>query len=288
MKKNASKKTMKTNDFTLKDKKELLKKDFLKYKKVLIAYSGGVDSTLLIKTASDALGKKNVIAATATSLTYTKSELKTAKELTKNIGIKHIIFKTDEFDDSNFINNSEKRCYYCKKELFSKMKELKKKYKCEVIMDGSNYDDISDFRPGSIAEKEANICTPLKNAYFTKNEIREFSKELGLKTYDFPSLACLSSRIAYNEKITGKKIEMIAKAEEFLKSFGFKNLRVRTSNLTARIEVDKENMGLILIKKDQIIKKLKSLGYVYITLDLDGFRSGSMNEVLKKSKKSGY
>jgi len=151
-------------------------------------------------------------------------------------------------------------------------------------MDGSNYDDLSDFRPGSAAEKEANIATPLKNAYFTKNDIRAYSSELELKTHDFPSLACLSSRIPYNEKITVKKIDMIAKAEEFLKSFGFKNLRIRTSDLTARIEVDKESMGMILIKKDQIVKKLKSLGYVYVTLDLEGFRSGSLNEVLNNKK----
>jgi len=253
---------------------------------VLVAYSGGVDSTLLIRTASDVLGKKNVIAATATSLTYTKSELKTARELTGSIGIKHVVFKSEEFNDPNFINNSEKRCYYCKKELFKKMNELKKKYNCDVIMDGSNYDDISDFRPGSAAEKEAHIATPLKNANFTKNDIRAYSRELDLKTHDFPSLACLSSRIPYNEKITAGKIEMIAKAEEFLKSFGFKNLRIRTSELTARIEVDKENMGMILIKKDQIVEKLKSLGYAYITLDLEGFRSGSMNEVLKVVKKN--
>src|SRR4030067_154545 len=163
MKKNGSKMSSKIINISIDEKKELLKNEFLKYKKVLIAYSGGVDSTLLIKTASDALGRKNVVAATATSLTYTKSELKTAKELTKSIGVKHVIFRSEEFNDPNFINNSEKRCYYCKKELFKKMNELKKKYKCDVIMDGSNYDDLSDFRPGSAAEKEANIATPLKN-----------------------------------------------------------------------------------------------------------------------------
>lgn len=275
----------KLKELTIVDKKRLLEKEILKYKKVVVAYSGGVDSTLLLKVALDLLGKDNVIAATATSPTYTKEELEFAKEIASSFGIEHIVFQTEEFNDINFINNTEKRCYYCKKELFTKVNEIKERFKADVIMDGSNYDDSFDFRPGSIAEKEANIATPLKDAYFTKEDIRLYSKELSLVTYDYPSLACLSSRIPYNESITKEKIEMIEKAERYLKTLGFKNVRVRTSAFTARIEVDKDRLQLVLDNRESIINYLKKIGYVYITLDLEGFRSGSMNAVLKKSKK---
>lgn len=265
-----------------KEKKKILHNEILKYKKVLIAYSGGVDSTLLLCVTAKLLGKENVIAATATSPTYTKQELELTKKITAEIGIKHVIFETEEFNNPDFVLNSEKRCYYCKKELFTKLHRLKKEFNCDVIMDGSNYDDLLDYRPGSIAEKEENIATPLKDAFFTKTDIRKYSKELSLITYNYPSLACLSSRIPYNEPITKEKLLMIEKGELFLRSLGFKNVRIRTYDKTARIEVEKEKLKRILKHKDKIISYLKSLGYIYITLDLEGYRTGSMNAVLKK------
>ena len=165
--------------------------------------------------------------------------------------------------------------------MFKKLKDIKDKYQCDVIMDGSNYDDLSDFRPGNKAEKEYKILTALKDSLFTKKDIREYSKQLGLKTYNYPAIACLASRIPYDEKITKKKIKMINDGENFLSKYGFKNIRLRTSNKTARIEVDKKDIIKIIKNSDEIIKKLKLLGYLYITVDLQGFRSGSMNETLK-------
>lgn len=264
----------------IKEKIESLKTILLKYKKILLAYSGGVDSTLLLKAAVDTLGNENVIAATAISPTYTEKELETAKKITKEFIVKHMIIKTYEFNNKNFIMNSKDRCYFCKKELFEKLGEIKDEYKCDIIMDGSNYDDLKDFRPGTKAEKEYHILTPLKDAFFTKKEIREYSKNLGLITYNHPAIACLASRIPYDEEITNENIKMIREGEEFLSEYGFNNFRLRTSNKTARIEVDKKDIKKIIKNKEKIIKKLKSLGYYYITVDLEGFRSGSMNEVL--------
>ena len=265
----------------LKDKIDLLKKILLKYKKILMAYSGGVDSSLLLKVTVDVLGSKSIIAVTADSPIYTLNELENAKSITKELKVKHIIIKNGVFNNKNFIINTKNRCYYCKKEVFKKLKDIKDKYQCDVIMDGSNYDDLSDFRPGNKAEKEYKILTPLKDSLFTKKDIREYSKQLGLKTYNYPAIACLASRIPYDEKITKKKIKMINDGENFLSKYGFKNIRLRTSNKTARIEVDKKDIIKIIKNSDEIIKKLKLLGYLYITVDLQGFRSGSMNETLK-------
>ncbi len=264
----------------IKEKIELLKNILLKYNKVLLAYSGGVDSSLLLKVAVDTLGNENIIAATAVSPTYTERELESSKNISKELNVKHVIIKTYEFNNKDFIMNSKERCYFCKKELFKKLGEIKDKYKCDIIMDGANFDDLKDFRPGSKAEKEFHILTPLKDALFTKKEIREYSKKLGLKTYNHPAIACLASRIPYDEKITDEKIKMIREGEEYLSKYNIKNFRIRTSNKTARIEVDRNDIKKIIKNKEDIIKKLKSLGYIYITVDLEGFRSGSMNEVL--------
>lgn len=265
------------------EKIELLKEDISKYGKVIIAYSGGVDSSLLLNAACNMLGPKNVIAVTATSPTYTDRELKTAKKIAKQLKVKHLVIKTCEFDNENFTKNTELRCYYCKDELFNKLNKIRSKYDCNVIMDGTNYDDKDDYRPGSKAEIEHNIATPLKTAYFTKDDIREYSKQLGLITHDYPTQACLSSRVPYYEKINKKKIKQIKKGEKFLSQYGFKNLRLRTSKTTARIEVDAEDLKKVLENRERIIKKLRSIGYDYITLDLEGFKSGSMNRVLRNN-----
>jgi uncharacterized protein len=271
----------------LEEKISLLKRQLSEYKKILIAFSGGVDSSLLLKVSTDVLGSKNIIAATADSPTYTNEELKEAKKLTKSLRVKHIIFKTKEFNDENFINNPPLRCYYCKKELFGKLEAIREKYNCDMIIDGANYDDRNDHRPGTKAENEFKIQTPLKDAFFTKQDIREYSRQLKLKTHDAPSMACLASRIPYGEKITRQKIKMIDAGEKFLKALGIRVLRLRSTSDTARIEVNPEDFNKILNNKNSIIKKLKKIGYKYITLDLEGFRSGSMNEVLKKSQKFG-
>ncbi len=266
----------------LEKKIELLKKELLKYKKILIAYSGGVDSSLLLKTGIDILGNNNIFAVTSTSSTYTKRELEFAKKLAKKLKVKHIIIKTDEFENKNFLNNTPLRCYWCKKELFEKLSGIKKKYRCDKIITGANYDDIKDFRPGTKAEKEYNIGTPLKKSFFTKEDIRTYSKQLGLETYDFPSLACLASRIPYNERITKKLVDKIGRAEDFLFKYGFRNLRVRTTGDAARLEVDQKDFDKVMKNKNEIIIGLKKIGYKFISLDLEGFRSGSMNIIINK------
>ena len=260
-----------------------LQQILLSMQKVLIAYSGGVDSTLLLKIAVDSLGKENVLAVTAISETYTESEKKEAITLSKEIGAKLKIIKTSEFKDKNFVKNPNNRCYYCKKELFSKLSKLAKKEGIKYIADGSNKDDLSDYRPGTIAKKEFKIRSPLQESGFTKNDVREISRNLSLKSWNKPALACLASRIPYGTKITKDKLNRINQAEEFLRSLGFVQLRVRDHDNLARIEVDRKEFSKFLSSKisNKIAQKLKNLGYNYITIDILGYRTGSMNEELK-------
>lgn len=263
----------------------------------LIAFSGGVDSSFLCAIAKKALGNK-VLAVTAVSETYPKNELKDAKTIAKLLGIKHKVIFTKEFDDKSFVSNPPKRCYYCKKELFSKLKDIAKNNKIKFILDASNLDDLKDYRPGSKAKKELGIRSPLQEAGLTKEEIRKFSKKLKLPTWNKPSLACLASRFAYGERLTKKKLSNIEKAENYLKSHGFKQVRVRSHGPIARVEIEQfrkyNGFQNDIIKNivgsapacrqagyiAPLVKMLKRSGYKYITLDLEGFRSGSMNETL--------
>ncbi len=265
------------------DKKKLKKlKEYLRdLKKVVVAYSGGVDSSFLLKVAFDTLGKENVIAVNAISPTYTEQERKFAEKFCKEFGIKLITIKTDEFKDENFINNPPNRCFWCKKELFGKIEEIRKKYDFNFIIDGTNKDDEYDYRPGEIAKKIYNVISPLKECGIGKKEIREMSKMMKLPSYNKPQMACLASRIPYGEKITQKKLRRIEQGEDFLYSLGFKLVRVRDYNELARIEVEKNEIKKIIRFKDKITKKFKKIGYKYITVDLEGYRTGSMNEILK-------
>lgn len=249
----------------------------------IIAYSGGVDSSFLCAVAKEIL-KDKVFAVTAVSETYPKSELKDAKEIAKLLGIRHKIIRTNEFNDKRFISNPPQRCYFCKKELFEKLKAVAKKEGIKNILDASNYDDLKDFRPGSKAKKELGVRSPLQEAKMTKADIRRFSKKMGLPTWDKPACACLASRIPYGENISKEKLRKIEAAETFIGSIIPKtNIRVRSHNNIARIEIEPRQIQRIL--KDDIMKKitrkLKGLGFAYVTLDLEGFRSGSMNEVLR-------
>jgi len=249
---------------------------------VLIAYSGGVDSTFLLKIASSVLGDR-VVAVTATSETYPSRELKGAKKNAKMLGLKHIVINTNELDNENFVSNTPKRCYYCKKTLFSELVKLAKQYKLNYVVDGSNYDDTSDFRPGMRAASEFGVRSPLKEAKFRKTEIRALSKEMDLPTWDKPSHACLSTRFPYGDRITREKLSKVELAEEFLMGFGIKQLRVRIHGNIARIEVLREDMPIFLDRdiSKKIVRKFEALGYVYITLDIQGYRMGSMNKQLK-------
>jgi len=248
---------------------------------VLVAYSGGVDSTFLLKVARDTLGDK-VLAVTADSPTYPAQELNMAKKMTGLLGVRHKIIKTQELKDKNFTSNPINRCYFCKKELFNKLNDLALKFKLNFVVDASNVSDKLDFRPGNIAKKELNIRSPLQEAGFTKVDIRRLSKEMGLKTWDKPTLACLASRIPYGIKVTAKLLGRINKAEVYLKKLGLKQVRLRHYNGLCRIEVYKDDIPALISKRNSVVEKLKRLGYNYVTVDLAGYRSGSLNEVIKR------
>jgi uncharacterized protein len=250
-------------------------------KSCVIAYSGGVDSTFLIKVAYDVLGD-NALAVTAASPTYPKKELQEAKRYAKTIGIPHIVIQSRELDIKKFTDNPANRCYYCKKELFQKLRAIAQDHQFNTVLDGSNADDVSDYRPGGKARKAHKVVSPLKEVGLTKQEIRDLSHSLHLKTAEKPSLACLASRFPYGVKITRERLKRVESAEEFLFSIGIRQCRVRYHDTIARIEVAPDDFKKILIYSQRIIKRLKTLGFTYITLDLEGYRTGSLNEVLNK------
>lgn len=259
-----------------------LQETFKKLGKVLIAFSGGVDSTFLLKVALDVLGKDNVLAVIAESPTYPGDEVEWALKLANKLKANYQLIQTDEFADRNFIKNPKERCYYCKGELFSKLNQIAKENNIPHVLDGSNYDDKSDYRPGTQAKCELGVKSPLLDLGFTKDDIRKYSKELDLPTWDKPSYACLASRIPYGTEITPEILKKVGEGEKFLRSLGFKQLRVRHHGNIVRIEVDQESLADVIQDevRDKIAKKFEELGYTYVTFDIKGYRTGSMNEVL--------
>ena len=266
---------------TLNDKFTRLKEDLKQMERVIVAYSGGVDSTFLLKASSIA-GMKQILAVTALSETLPHEELSIARGITSALNIEHRIITTEELKNKNFSDNPPNRCYYCKKELFSKLSDIAAKENFSFILDGTNTDDTRDHRPGRRAAKEMGVHSPLLNAGLSKKEIREISRTLGLPTWNKPAAPCLSSRFPYGQKITAEGLERVNRAENFLKRLGLTDIRVRDHSGTARIEVIQEEFAILMEKnnREEIITLLKSLGYKYITLDLQGFRSGSLNENL--------
>jgi len=254
---------------------------------VVIAFSGGVDSSTLSAVAHEVLGDKKVVAVIATSPTYTSEELKDAKITAKNIGIKLHIVKTNELDNPEFIKNPENRCFFCKKELLQTLVERAHKLGFQTVFEGTNSSDLKDHRPGFRAVLESkDVYSPWMNTGFVKEEIRQVAKQMGLSVHDKPALACLASRIPFNEKITPEKLQRIEKAEQSIKQIvPVNHLRVRDHNGLARIEISKDQRGLFFDIEviDRIVVALKSLGFDYITLDLEGFRSGSMLKTLEYS-----
>ena len=263
-----------------------LKDDLKKMERVLIAYSGGVDSTLLLKAASVS-GLKHILAVTSSSESVPKKELQFAKELTSSLNINHRIIETDELKDNNYSSNPPERCYYCKKELFGRLREIGEEENIPFILDGTNTDDIDDWRPGRKAAKEMNVISPLLEAELCKDEIRAISRELGLPTWNRPSNPCLSSRFPYGQEITAGALRRVDLAEEFIRKLGVRELRVRDHSELARIEVPYNDFSLLLKEgvREQIVTYLKSIGYRHITLDIRGFRSGSLNEFLRENNK---
>ncbi len=274
-------------ELLLKDRASIKKLERLKnivkgLESVVVAFSGGVDSSLIAKVCYDALGGK-AMAVTANSETYPGFELEEAKKLAKEIGIRHLVIETSELEIEGFANNPPDRCYFCKSELFEKLKEIANQNGFKHVADGANLDDTGDFRPGLEAAKELGIRSPLKEAGLTKDDVRQLSRLLGLPTWDKPSYACMSSRFPYGEKITKDKLTMVSRAEDLLRTMGFKQFRVRHHDTIARIEVLPENIRTMTdpLVRAEIVKEFKEIGFTYVTIDLEGFRSGSMNEPLK-------
>lgn len=249
----------------------------------VLAYSGGVDSTFLLKAMQ--LSDIRALAVTAVSEITPYNDLLIAKELAEEIGIEHRIINSEELLIEEFVNNSPERCFFCKNERFKKITDIALAEKYMFILDGSNVDDTLDYRPGRKAATKYNIRSPLIEAGLSKMEIREFSKQLALSTWDKPSSPCLSTRFPYGQRITKKALKKVERAEDLLRTLGFYKVRVRDHGSIARIEVEEDKIGLLLIpeKRKIISEKLKSLGYEFVSLDLDGYKSGSLNRVLKDS-----
>ncbi len=267
-------------------KYEELKSILHKMGGMVIGFSGGVDSTFLLKVATDILGDK-ALGVIGSSYSLPQRELQDAQKLASKMSAHIRIIQTREKEDDNFVNNPLNRCFFCRSELFNKITEIAEAEGYPFIADGTNLDDQLDYRPGSVAQKKYSVRSPLLEAGLTKDEIRLLSKELGLETHDKPAYACLASRIPYGSKITEEKLTMVEQAENVLLEIGIRNMRVRHHDETARIELNTDEFQQILDPeiRSLILTKFKKIGYIYITLDLAGFRSGSLNEThLKKNQ----
>ncbi len=246
---------------------------------VVVAYSAGVDSTLVLRVAHDVLGE-NVLAATGLSDTYPEEEMAEARALAQELGVEHVMMRTEELTDPRYAMNSHQRCFFCKNELYGKLRELADERGVMHIVDGTNADDVGDHRPGLRAAREIGVRSPLQEVGMTKDEIREISNELGLRTWDKPAFACLSSRFPYGTPITVEKLKQVATAERAIRELGFRGFRVRHHDTVARLEVDPDDFPRVVELHSEIVAKLRAAGYRFVTLDLQGYRSGSLNEGL--------
>jgi uncharacterized protein len=250
---------------------------------VVVAFSGGVDSSVVLAAAARALGPSRVYAVTADSPTYSRTELEWAKRVAGLLGVNHVIVGTNELDDENFASNPPIRCYYCKKELAQRLKEVAERVGAKVVVDGTNSEDLDGHRPGYLAFKEEGVRSPLAELGFTKSDIRQVARLLGLPNWDKPSMACLASRIPYGQRITLERLKRIEAAEEAVRALtGARQVRVRDHGDIARIEVGRGERRLLFSEEvmDEVARRLKQLGWRYVALDLEGYRSGSMDEVL--------
>lgn len=254
--------------------------------RVIVAFSGGVDSTLVLKVALDALGAENVLAATGVSPSLPQRELQSVKDLAGILSAPLELIQTSEMDVPNYTSNPSNRCYFCKTELYSKLSELATAKNYHAVLNGLNLDDTGDHRPGMSAAREWKIRSPLLEAKLSKADVRALAQKLNLPNWEKPALACLSSRIPYGTPVTIQSLSQIEQAENFLRDAGFANVRVRHHTNLARIEVDAGDLPRLLQQplQGELLRHFKALGYTYVTIDLQGFRSGSGNEILANSK----
>jgi uncharacterized protein len=267
---------------SLEEKEQRLRRMLKGYGSVMIAFSGGVDSAYLAYVAHSEMGDR-MIAVTGDSASYPTFQRELADQLTNRFGIHHEMIFTEEFEDQNYTDNPPNRCYYCKTELYTRLSELARERGFQVICDGTNADDASDYRPGRQAARESSVQSPLLECGLTKADIRELSRRAGLPTWDEPASACLSSRVPYGQVVTIEKLSMVDKAEIALKQLGFRQVRVRHHGDVARIEVADEEMlrALDINMAQKMSDALKAIGFKYVALDLEGYRTGSLNEALK-------
>jgi len=267
------------------DKLNILRNNIRRMKSVAVAYSGGVDSTFLLKVAHDVLDE-NAVALTARSYIHPEREFWQAVQFAQKIGAKQAVIHSDELEIEGFSDNPVNRCYLCKKELFSKISEWARQHHIQHVADGANVDDLGDYRPGNQAAKELGVVSPLQEAGLNKDEIRILSKELGLPTWDKPAFACLASRFPYGQEITREKLRQVDQGEQFLLDLGFRQVRVRHHGDAARLEVsaDERDKFFDTALMDKVYAQFARFGFTYVSLDLKGYRTGSMNEVINTDR----
>jgi len=272
---------LETLDAALRGKLDSCREILRQLGSVVLGFSGGVDSTLLLSLAVETLGRDKVLPVTAVSTIFPQRELSSARRIAQRMRLELLELETPHLADPHFTSNPSDRCYYCKSELFGRLKKLAGERGLAAVISGANADDPADYRPGARAEQQLGIRRPLMEANLTKQDIRAASKAMGLDTWNTPSRACLASRIPYGQEITAQKLSRIEQAEYLLLDLGFTQCRVRDHDTIARIEVLADEIPRLVQMRQTILSSLKATGYTYVVVDLQGFRSGSMNEVLR-------